>query len=115
MADVKVTRNDAESRYELHVSDETHHGTLAGYASFEQGTGRVRFTATEIDPAFRGQGLGDTLASEALADVAQRGDTIIPLCPFIAAHLQQNEVAGAIVEWPGDTPLDSATQGESPE
>jgi predicted GNAT family acetyltransferase len=111
---IEVTRNDAENRYELHFSDATHERTLAGYARFEQGTRRIRFTATEIDPAFRGKGLGDILAGEALADVARRGDTIVPLCPFIAAYLQRNEVAGAVVEWPGGTPLDAATQGEPP-
>lgn len=114
MADPIVTRNDDESRYELHVTDDDGARTLAGYARFEQGTRRIRFTATEIDPAFRGKGLGDTLASEALADVAQRGDTIVPLCPFIASYLQRNEVAGAVVEWPGGRPLDAATQGEPP-
>lgn len=111
---LKVTRNDEESRYELHLSDETHDHVLAGHVSFQQATRRIRLTATEIDPAFRGKGLGEVLAGETLADVAQRGDTIVPLCPFIAAYLQKNEVAGAIVEWPGGTPLDAATQGESP-
>lgn len=111
---IEVTRNDAESRYELHLSDATHDHALAGYTRFEQGTRRIRFIATEIDPAFRGRGLGDILAGEALADVARRGDTIVPLCPFIAAYLQSNEVAGAVVEWPDGTPLDAATQGESP-
>lgn len=114
MADLKVTRNDDESRYELHVTDESHDDTLAGHIVFEQGEGRIRMIRTEIEPAFRGQGLGETLASDALADIARRGDTIVPLCPFVSAYLQKNEVAGAIVEWPGETPLDSATQGESP-
>jgi predicted GNAT family acetyltransferase len=115
MADPRVTRNDDESRYELRVSDDNHGGTLAGYAQFEQGEGRIRFIATEIDPAFRGQGLGDTLAADALADAARRGDTIVPICPFIASYLESNEVAGAVVEWPDGPPLDAATQGEPPE
>lgn len=115
MTDLRVTRNDAESRYELRLTDDTHHDVLAGWTRFDQRTGRVRFIATEIDPAFRGKGLGDTLASDALADAARRGDVIVPVCPFIADYLRKNEVAGAIVEWPGDTPLDAATQGESPE
>lgn len=114
MADLKVIRDDEAARYELRLPDASQPGTLAGCIRFEQGQGRIRVIATEIDPAFRGQGLGDTLASETLADIARRGDTIVPLCPFVAAYLQKNEVAGAIVEWPGGTPLDSATQGESP-
>ena len=114
MTDLKVTRNDAESRYELHLTDETHNGVLAGWAAFDQAPGRIRLTETVVDPAFRGKGVGTVLASDALADIARRGDTIVPVCPFIADHLRKNEIAGAIVDWPGDTPLDSATQGESP-
>lgn len=113
MAEHTVTRNDDEGRYELHVQDGGER-TLAGYAAFEQGPHRIRFVATQIAPAFRGRGLGEILASEALADAARRGDTIVPVCPFIAAYLKDNEVAGAVVEWPDGTPLDSATQGEPP-
>ncbi|MGW9112281.1 GNAT family N-acetyltransferase [Microbacterium sp. NPDC055683] len=111
MSDLTVIRNDDESRYELHDGEA---GALAGFAAFEQGTGRIRFVHTVVDPAFRGRGYGDLLASEALADVARRGDVIVPLCPFIAAYLSENEVAGAVVDWPHGAPHDAATPGEQP-
>ncbi|OCG73586.1 GNAT family N-acetyltransferase [Microbacterium sediminis] len=115
-----VERDDDQSRYELYVTDTADSGstpegsTLAGYAEFVQGDGVIRFTHTVIDHAFRGRGLGDVLAAEALADVARRGDTIVPLCPFIAKYLTENEVAGAIVKWPHGTPQDAATPPEQP-
>ncbi|GAA4194759.1 hypothetical protein GCM10022219_18570 [Microbacterium oryzae] len=109
MSDHTVTRNDKLNRYELH---DTETDKVAGYAEFEQGEGRVRFTHTVVDPEFRGRGYGNTLVSDALADVARRGDVIVPECPFVADHLKENEVAGANVEWPEGTPIDAATPGE---
>lgn len=120
MTNTRVERDDDQSRYEIYVSDaadseSTPSGdTLAGFAEFVQETGRIRFTHTVIDHAFRGRGLADVLAAEALADVARRGDTIVPLCPFIAKYLTENEVAGAIVQWPHGTPQNAATPPEQP-
>ena len=91
-----VTRNDERSRYELRDGDE-----LAGFAVFELSEGgRIAFTHTEIDRAFRGRGFGDIIASEALSDAARRGETIVPLCPFIASYLKDHEVPGGIIDWP---------------
>jgi predicted GNAT family acetyltransferase len=120
MTNTRVERVDDRNRYEIYVSDAADAGatpegeTLAGYAEFSQEQGRIRFVHTVIDPAFRGRGLGDVLAAEALADVARRGDTIVPLCPFIASYLTENEVAGAIVDWPHGTPQNAATPPEQP-
>lgn len=50
MTDITVTRNDEESRYELRSDD-----VLAGFAAFDLRPGSIRFTHTEIDPAFQGQ------------------------------------------------------------
>ena len=118
MTNTRVVRNDDRGRYEIHVSDAADGGsageTLAGFAEFVQETGKIRFTHTVIDHAFRGRGLADVLAAEALADVARRGDTIVPLCPFIAKYLTEKEVAGAIVQWPHGTPQNAATPPEQP-
>ncbi|MCR2813136.1 N-acetyltransferase [Microbacterium sp. zg.Y1090] len=91
-----VTRDDEENRYEIRVAD-----VLAGYAEFEpDGHGRLRFTHTEIDPAFRGRGLATDLVAESLADVAGRGEEVEPLCPFVASYLKENDVPGLTVHWP---------------
>lgn len=95
MPDITVSRNDDASRYEIH-SD----GTLAGFADFERRPGEIRFTYTEIDPAFRGRGLAKRLASEALADAAATGDAIGAYCPFIAKHLERHPLEGVEVRLP---------------
>lgn len=91
-----VTRDDEHDRYEIFVGD-----ALGGYTTYLTDTqGRVVFPETQIDPAFKGQGLGTKLVAGAMADAAKRGDTIVPECPFVEHYLRENEVAGLHVDWP---------------
>ncbi len=91
-----VYRDDAESRYEIRVDD-----VLAGFALYViDQEGRLVFPHTEIDPAFAGRGLGTILVAKAMEDVAARGETVVPRCPFVVRYLQQHEVAGLDVHWP---------------
>jgi uncharacterized protein len=95
-AELTVTRDDAESRYEIHVD-----GVLGGYTEFRTDSrGRLVMPHTVIDPAFRGRGLSGVLVSEALADIAGRGETVLPLCPVVAKYLREHEVPGLEVVWP---------------
>lgn len=104
----KVVRNDDAGRYEIWVGDQ-----LGGYSEFEiDDDGRIVFPHTEVDPAFTGQGLGGTLVGESLADAVRRGETIVPLCPFVNKYLSENDVAGAVVDWPDrDEAEDGPTGG----
>lgn len=104
-----VERNEQRKRYEIHVDGEV--GGFLMYRPAEDG--RVILPHTEIDPAYKGMGLGSTLAAEALADLARRGDIVVPECPFVAHYLKENEVAGLVVEWPdGDDAVDAASPAE---
>jgi len=107
--DVTVTRNDEAHRYEIHVGDE-----LGGFLEFRPaGEDRVVLPHTEVDSAFKGKGLGSTLASEALADLARRGGSVIPSCPFVAHYLREHDVPGLVIEWPdSDDAADSADPSE---
>lgn len=108
--DMTVVRNDESGRYEIRAGD-----VVAGFTEFRVRNGRLIFPHTEIDPAFAGRGLGSTLVSEALADVARRGEIVVPVCPFVVRYLKENEVPGLVVDWPHtDDAQDAATPGESP-
>lgn len=86
MADVQVTRNDDQTRYEGHVD-----GALAGFAEYQLTDILVVFTHTEVDRAFEGQGLGGALARFALDDVRAQGTrTVLPICPFIKAWIDRH-------------------------
>lgn len=92
----QVTRNDEAGRYEIHVA-----GVLAGFTEFRTDTrGRLVFPHTEIDPAFKGKGLGSILVSRAMTDAAARGETVVPRCPFVTRYLRENDVPGLSVDWP---------------
>jgi predicted GNAT family acetyltransferase len=93
---VTVRRNDDARRYEIHVGD-----VEAGFTVFRvDPRGRLIFPHTEVDPAFRGRGIAQRLVAAAMADVARRGETVIPHCPVVAAYLRQNEVPGLDIVWP---------------
>ncbi|ALJ22246.1 GNAT family N-acetyltransferase [Microbacterium sp. No. 7] len=91
-----VTRNDEKSRYEVHVGD-----TLAGFTTFQPDEqGRFVYAHTEVDPAFSGQGLGGILVGQALTDAASRGETVVPVCPFVVKYAQRGNVPGLEIHWP---------------
>lgn len=92
--DLAVTRDDDASRYEIRQGD-----VLAGFAEFERRPGEIRFTHTEVDPAFQGRGIAGALAAGALADAAASGDAIVPLCPYIEKYLRTHDMPGADVRF----------------
>ena len=92
----RVERNEDDGRYEIWVGE-----TLGGFTEFfTDARGRVVFPHTEVDPAFKGQGLGGMLVGQALADVAERGETVVPRCPFVVRYLRGNDVPGLNIDWP---------------
>lgn len=92
---IHVVRNDAREQYEIVVD-----GTVAGFTEFvPDAEGRLIFPHTEIDPAFGGRGLGSTLVAAAMADVAARGETVVPVCPFVVKYLTKNDVPGLGIRW----------------
>ncbi|BDV29490.1 GNAT family N-acetyltransferase [Microbacterium terricola] len=86
----------ADERYELRLGE-----LLAGFSEFSiDARGRLVFIHTEIDPAFEGRGYGSKLVSAAMADVAARGETVVPRCPFVSRYLSRHDVDGLQVDWP---------------
>jgi predicted GNAT family acetyltransferase len=82
----EVRRSPAQSRYELFVD-----GRLVGVADYFERSDGVVFPHTEIDPALRGQGLGELLIRGALDDVRASGGHVVPLCWFVADFIAANE------------------------
>jgi len=94
-AEITVTRNDEKGRYEIHLDE-----TIAGFTEFlPDRHGRLVFPHTELAHAFAGRGLATILVGRALADVATRGETGVPVCPFVVKYLHTHEVEGLDVYW----------------
>jgi predicted GNAT family acetyltransferase len=86
---VQIEDNPQRHRFEAR-SD----GELAGEAYYRLESGGdgevVVFTHTVVDDAFEGQGVGSTLAREALDEVRRRGSRIRPECSFIRSYIEQH-------------------------
>jgi predicted GNAT family acetyltransferase len=86
MADVQVTDNPAESRFEARVD-----GELAGFAAYDATDDLIVFTHTEVFDAFEGQGVGSALARGALDEVRSDGTRkVLPRCPFIRGWIEKH-------------------------
>ncbi len=90
--DVQVVDNPSMQRYEIRVG-----GELSGFAEYELTPGRIVFTHTEIDPSVEGRGIGSRLAAWALDDVAARGLSVTPSCPFIAGFIRRHPIYAGLV------------------
>src|ERR687890_2635143 len=93
MSDVVVTDNADQSRYEAHVD-----GELAGFAAYHLTRSSIVFTHTEVDPAFKGRGVGSAIARFALDDVRAKGERdVVPVCPFINGWIDKHPEYGDLV------------------
>jgi predicted GNAT family acetyltransferase len=79
----EVRNDEARSRYEL-VRD----GQVLGIADYRIEGDEVVFPHTEIDPAHRGQGLGEQLVQGAMEHVRTTGRTVVPRCWFVVEFLE---------------------------
>lgn len=82
---VLVEDNPARRRFELLVD-----GSLAGYAEYQMLPDTVVFTHTEVDASYQGKGVGSDLVRAALDQVRERGEQVVPRCPFIAAYIDRH-------------------------
>lgn len=74
------------SRFELLVD-----GEQAGIADYQLRGDTIAFIHTEIDPRFRGQGLGDEIARGALNLVRAETDLrVVASCPFISKWIGEH-------------------------
>jgi uncharacterized protein len=83
--DVRVVDNPEQLRYELWLG-----ATRAGFIQYRSEPGTILLVHTEVEPAFKGQGLGARLVTGALDDLRAKGRTVVALCPFVRAYLRHH-------------------------
>ncbi|WP_327089421.1 N-acetyltransferase [Nonomuraea sp. NBC_01738] len=79
---VEVVDNPDKSRFEIHVD-----GALAGFADYKLLPARIKFTHTEVEPAYEGQGLAAKLVGFALDASRDAGLAMVPICPYVKAYI----------------------------
>ena len=63
---------------------------LAGFVVYEKREGSVVLVHTEVDPAFKGRGVGGSLARGVLDDLRAKGVSVVPLCPFVKGWIDKH-------------------------
>ena len=81
-----VQENASAHRYE--AVDES--GVVAGFVEYVDHRGSRLLFHTEVDDAFEGQGVGSTLARQALDQALATGIEVKVSCPFIKAWIAKN-------------------------
>lgn len=84
MADVQVTNNTAEHRFEVNLEGQV---AYAEYSLVEHG---LILPHTVVPEAFEGKGVGSALARTALGYARDHALKVIPVCPFMAAYIQKH-------------------------
>ncbi|RWZ59569.1 N-acetyltransferase [Labedella populi] len=92
--ETRIVEDVHARRYELWVGDDR-----VGFSAYRRESGRVTFTHTVVDPAFEGHGYGSAIARAVVADARERGETIVPRCPFIRSWLEKHPDAASDVDW----------------
>lgn len=79
-----VRDDSARQRYELEVG-----GELAFIDYLRDGR-KVIMTHAEVPVALRGGGIGSALVKGALMLVREKGEKVVPLCPFVAQYIHRH-------------------------
>ena len=93
MMDTEV-RDDPENRCFVLYFD----GEPAGKAFYRVRDGVTVITHSEVDPRFRGKGLGNELARQTLDRLRTQGARVIPSCPFFARYVSEHPEYDDLIE-----------------
>jgi uncharacterized protein len=91
--DTAVHDNPDRRRFELRAGDQ-----VAGIAAYRVRDGVTVITHSEIDPAFRGQGLGSELARQTMDLLKSQQARVITACPFFAKYVTEHREYDDILE-----------------
>ncbi|WP_026924776.1 GNAT family N-acetyltransferase [Glycomyces arizonensis] len=86
MADLAITENRDEHRYEIQDGE----GGVLGYLEYLTREGFTVLPHTEVDRSLRGRGWGDRLARHALDDLRSKGAKVYPTCPFVERWMERH-------------------------
>ena len=81
-----VRDNPEERRFEVWAAA----GELAGFTTYVLRSSVIALLHTELDPRFRGRGLGQELVRGALRSARERGLHVLPFCPYVRGFIKQN-------------------------
>lgn len=82
----QVVRAEGATKYELLLE-----GQRIGLADFRELEGNVtEVPHTEVDPLHGGKGYGGVLVRGVLDDLRERGQKVVPSCPFVDSWITKH-------------------------
>ena len=93
----EVRDDAARQRYVLQASD------AYAFIDYRRSGGIVTMTHAEVPPALRGRGLGAALVAGALERVRERGEKVVPLCPFIEHYMRRHPAVHDLLAGSGES------------
>lgn len=82
-----VVDNPAAGRFEIRVDGD---GEVAGFAEYTRKGRALSVTHVEVDPGFKGQGLGSALARGLLRSIRDEHTSVLPVCPFLRDYIDRH-------------------------
>jgi predicted GNAT family acetyltransferase len=79
--DLEVVNNSEAGRFEVRLGEDL---AFVEYRLLASG---ILFPHTEVPLAFEGRGVGSALVKAAMAFARERGEKVIPVCPFVAGYI----------------------------
>jgi hypothetical protein len=94
---ITYTETDTKGRYVARVAGTSAEGEL----TLSKASPRtVIVDHTGVPDALRGQGIAAALARRAIADARERGQKIVPLCPFFRAYAERHrDDLADVIQW----------------
>jgi predicted GNAT family acetyltransferase len=81
----QLVHNKERHQYEFHIN-----GNMAKIEYLKPNHETVFLTHTEVPAVLGGKGVGSELVRQVLADVAESGAFVVPLCPFVKAYIMRH-------------------------
>jgi predicted GNAT family acetyltransferase len=82
---IEIVNEESASRYVM-----TREGEEIGFLEYRLDPPTIVLTYIEVDPALRGSGLGEKLATVVLEDCRARGLKVTPRCGWMAGFMRAN-------------------------
>jgi predicted GNAT family acetyltransferase len=83
--DTTVLEVPEQHRYVISVS-----GEQVGVMEYQRDGASLALLHAETDPAHSGQGLAGELTRVVLDEARERGDAVLPFCPYVAAWIRKH-------------------------
>ena len=82
--DLKVVRNEEAGEFQLHVEGKK------AFIEFKAAKTRIFLVHTEVPKGLEGKGIGSALVKGALELIEESGESLYPLCPFVASYIRRH-------------------------